>query len=51
MSLKGGADSKLLIAVINAPQQHLEAVWAIKEPVRQWCSVLFCGCRTVRRGP
>lgn len=41
----------LLIAVVTAPQQHLEAVWAIKELVHQWRSVLFCGCRKVRRGP
>lgn len=33
----------VLIAVINAPRQHLEAVWAINERVRQWCSVLLCG--------
>lgn len=33
----------VLIAVINSPRQHLEAVWAINERVRQWRSVLFCG--------
>lgn len=38
----------VLIAVINSPRQHLEAVWAINERVRQWRSVLFCCGRNHR---
>lgn len=40
----------VLIAVINSPRQHLEAVWAINERVRQWRSVLFCGLQDKARG-
>lgn len=40
----------ILIAVINSPRQHLEAVWAINERVRQWRAVLFCGLQDKARG-
>lgn len=40
----------VLIAVINAPWQHLAAVWAINKRVCQWRSVLFCGRQDTAHG-